>query len=200
MSTYTAGFKARMVQRMAGSESISATALAKEVGVSQNTLSRWLRQASEVRPTVPPMTKKKRQSKGSVRRTAQEKLRLVLEASALSEEDLGAFLRREGVHQAELEVWRTTAMEAAEGALKAPHGKSSARTPEARRILELERDLRSKEKALAEVSALLILKKKALLQFEWVTCGADSFLPAPAGGCGAERKESDLWRFDGHEN
>ncbi len=40
MSTYTAGFKARMVQRMAGPESISATALAKEVGASQVTLSR----------------------------------------------------------------------------------------------------------------------------------------------------------------
>jgi transposase-like protein len=85
-----------MVQRMAGSESTSATALAKEVGVSQNTLSRWLRHASEVRPAVPAMTKNKRQSKGSVRRNAQEKLRLVLGASALSEEDLGAFLRSSG--------------------------------------------------------------------------------------------------------
>ncbi len=112
MSTYTAGFKARMVQRMAGPESISATALATEVGVSQNTLSRWLRRASEAQPTVSPMTKKKRQSrsKGSARRTAQDKLRLVLEASALSEEELGAFLRREGVHEAELEAWRTKAL------------------------------------------------------------------------------------------
>ena len=136
MSTYTAGFKARMIQRMAGPERTSATALAKEVGVSQNTLSRWLRQASEAQPTVPPMSKKKHPSrpKGSARRTAQDKLRLVLEASALSEEDLGAFLRREGVHQAELETWRARAMEAAEGALKAPHGKRSDNTDEQRKI------------------------------------------------------------------
>lgn len=159
MSTYTAGFKARMIRRMAGPESISATALAKEVGVSQNTLSRWLRQASEAPPTVSPMSKKKRQPR-SVRRTAQEKLRLVLEASALSAEELGAFLRREGVHEADLEAWRAQAMEAAEGALKAPHGKRSENTPERRRIRELERELNRKEKALAEVSALLILKKK----------------------------------------
>lgn len=159
MSTYTAGFKARMVQRMAGPESISATALAKEVGVSQNTLSRWLRQASEARPTVPSMTKNKRQSR-STRRTAQDKLRLVLEASALAEEDLGAFLRREGVHEAELEVWHATAMEAAEGALKAPHGKRSENTAERRKIRDLEGELARKDKALAEVSSLLILKKK----------------------------------------
>ena len=162
MPAYTEGFKARMVQRMAGPESISATALAKEVGVSQNTLSRWLRQASEARATVPPMTKKKkRQSKGSTRRTAQEKLRLVLEASALSEEALGAFLRREGVHEAELEAWRAKALEAAEGALKAPHGKRGKNTAERRRIRDLERELIRKDKALAEVSALLVLKKKA---------------------------------------
>jgi transposase-like protein len=159
MSTYTAGFKTRMVQRMAGPESISATALAKEVGVSQNTLSRWLRRASEAEPTVTPMTKKKRPSR-STHRTAQEKLRLVLEASALSEEELGAFLRREGVHEAELQAWRAKAMEAAEGALKAPHGKRSENTAERRRIRDLERELTRKDKALAEVSALLILKKK----------------------------------------
>ncbi|MCC6783757.1 MAG: hypothetical protein IT457_13015, partial [Planctomycetes bacterium] len=32
-----------MVRRMAGPERVSATALAKEVGISQGTLSRWLR-------------------------------------------------------------------------------------------------------------------------------------------------------------
>lgn len=151
-----------MIQRMAGPESISATALANEVGVSQNTLSRWLRQASEAQPTVPAMKKKKRQAshKGSARRTAQDKLRLVLEAAALSQEDLGAFLRREGLHEAELEGWRAKAMEAAEGALKAPHGKRSDNTAERRKIRELERELTRKDKALAEVTALLILKKK----------------------------------------
>lgn len=52
MSTYAAGFKTRMVQRMAGREGISATALAKEVGVSQDTLSRWIREASAAGSTV----------------------------------------------------------------------------------------------------------------------------------------------------
>jgi hypothetical protein len=84
----------------------------------------------------------------------------VLEASGLSEEELGAFLRREGVHEAELGAWRAKALEAAEGALKAPHGKRSKNTAERRKIRDLERELRNKDKALAEVSALLILKKK----------------------------------------
>jgi transposase-like protein len=155
MATYTAGFKGRMVQRMAGREAISATALAREVGVSQNTLSRWLREASETAPTVASMKKKR-----SHRRTAEEKLEVVLKAAALTDDELGAFLRREGLHEAQLEEWRRTAMEAATGALKAPHGKRSEQTLERRKIRELERELRRKNDALAEAGALLLLKKR----------------------------------------
>ena len=167
MTTYSAGFRARMIRRMAGPEGISATALSREVGVSQQSLSRWLRAASVPMPTVPAMTKKKK-SKGSTSRsrsqrgrTAEEKVRIVLEAAALSDEELGAFLRREGIHEAQLEEWRAKVTEAATGALKAPHAKKSDRTPEARRIQELERELNRKDKALAELAALLALKKKA---------------------------------------
>ena len=162
MTTYAAGFKTRMVQRLAGREGISATALAKEVGVSQNTLSRWLREASAAGPTVASMKKKQPSSRKSSSRgrTAEEKFQIVLKAAALSDDDLGAFLRREGIHEAQLEEWRTKAMAGATDALKAPHGKRSENTPELRKIRALERELRRKNDALAEASALLILKKK----------------------------------------
>jgi len=45
---YSNGFRARMVRRMAGAERISASMWAKEVGVTQPTLSRWLRDARSV--------------------------------------------------------------------------------------------------------------------------------------------------------
>jgi transposase len=161
MTTYTAGFKTRMVQRMAGREGISATALARKVGVSQNTLSRWLREASVAGSTMASMKKKPSSRKSSSRgRTAAEKFEIVLKAAALSDDDLGAFLRREGIHEAQLEEWRAKATEAATGALKAPHAKRSERTPEFRRIKDLERELLRKDRALAEVTALLALKKK----------------------------------------
>jgi transposase-like protein len=169
MATYTAGFKGRMVQRMAGQEAISATALAKEVGVSQNTLSRWLREASDTTPTVAAMKKKHASRKSPHRRTAEEKLEVVMKAAALSDDDLGAFLRREGLHEAQLEEWRRTAMEGATGALKAPHGKRSEQTSEHRKIRELERELRRKNDALAEAGALLLLKKR----FEEMSGDAD---------------------------
>lgn len=150
---YTEGFKARMIERMAGPEGISATALSQEVGVSQSTLSRWLR----LRPTrrVGGMENEPEGPKGK-KRTAEQKLRLVLEASELSDEELGAFLRREGLHEAELKEWAAAATEA----LSSKPKRKAKASREAKRIRELEKDLRRKEKALAEVTALLALKKK----------------------------------------
>jgi len=87
-----------------------------------------------------------------------DKLRLVLEASELAEKDLGAFLRREGVHEAELREWLEAATTALSGSGKRKGKRKTS--PEAKRVRELEKDLRRKEKALAEVTALLALKEK----------------------------------------
>jgi hypothetical protein len=139
---------------MVGPERISATALSREAGIGQPTLSRWARDAR----TLATMSKKKSggSKKGSSQWTAAEKMKAVLEASALSDEQLGAFLRERGLHEARLDEWRATMLESLRPAKK----KGSKKSPEAARLKELERDLRRKEKALAEVMALLALKKK----------------------------------------
>jgi len=90
--------------------------------------------------------------------TAEEKLSAVIEAAALSDEELGAFLRRKGIHGAQLKEWRQIVLSGLE---KRPPRLSKKSTAEARRIRELERELARKEKALAEAAALLVLKKKA---------------------------------------
>lgn len=156
---YSNGFKARMVQRMAGAERISASALAKEVGVTQPTLSRWLRDARTVTAVGGSSSGggKGRGSKRSQKRTAEEKFRLVQEAASLSGEELGALLRREGVHEAQLDEWRAAVL----SALSPPKKKAAGPSSEARQVEALEKELVRKEKALAELAALLALKKKA---------------------------------------
>lgn len=147
---YTQGFKARMVQRMAGPRGMTASALAVETGVGQPTLSRWLREAS----TVLPMANQ--ESRGQKKWTPEEKLRVVLAASSLSEAQLGDLLRREGLHTSQLEEWRAIMMEALAG--RKPAAPKSA--SDAKRLKELARDLDRKNLALAEVTALLALQKK----------------------------------------
>lgn len=152
---YSENFKRKMVQRMTGPYARSAKSLARETGVAQATLSRWLIQARK----IGAMPKKDREvPESDVRRkerSAEEKMRLVVEARGLSEDELGAFLRREGLHEADLEQWRDAML----CGLKPAPGKS-ARSPEARRMRELEKELRRKDKALAEAAALLVLQKK----------------------------------------
>ena len=93
--------------------------------------------------------------------SADEKLEAVIHASTLTEEELGAFLREKGLHEADLVAWRKTVLTASRAALSGKRpGKGRKQTKEARRIRELEKELDRKEKALAEAAALLVLKKK----------------------------------------
>jgi transposase-like protein len=92
----------------------------------------------------------------ATQRTAAEKFSLVLEAAAVPEAELGEWLRRQGVHAAQLEEWRTQAMSGLAGSAK--RSKDSA--ADAKQIRQLERELARKDKALAEAAALLVLQKK----------------------------------------
>ncbi len=149
MTSYSPAFKARVVQRLVGPRAISANRLAPSVGVSQETLSRWLREAH----SVGGMTQAKHRTKW----TGAEKLRVVIAAQSLSETELGAFLRREGLHATQLTAWRA----AAETALGTPAVRTRpGPSVETQRIQTLERELHRKDRALAETAALLVLQKK----------------------------------------
>ena len=150
---YTATFRTRMVARLVGPHAISATALGKETGLPQATLSRWLKEASKLRREMPD--EKKPSKKQPQQWTAEEKLQIVLEASTLSEGELGVFLRSKGIHEAVLAEWRQQAVAGLRGTEAA-----SKLQRESREMRELKRELKRKDKALAETAALIVLKKK----------------------------------------
>lgn len=82
---------------------------------------------------------------------------VVVTTASMSEEEKNAWCRAQGLYPSELVQWR----QAATGALEQPS--TGVKTPsgaEGRRVRELERELRRKEKALAEAAALLVLSKK----------------------------------------
>lgn len=159
---YSETFKRRMIKKMSGPDAPSARALGEEEGLCQSTLSRWFRDAGK----LGGMEKKNYHSEPEEKSTPRprrpqdwslsEKWRVLVEAYAMPSEDLGAYLRREGLHESQLEQWRQAALEA----LETPRPRRK-QTGERKRIKELERELRRKEKALAETAALLVLKKKA---------------------------------------
>jgi transposase-like protein len=150
---YSDKFKAKMVEKLTGPGAISALRLSKECGVGQPTLSSWVRRAR-----VPLMAKKP----GTRRRkrwTPEEKLRVLGAAAQLEESEIGEFLRREGLFEADLKAMR----EELTAALTP--GPSKSEVASQKRIKELERELLRKERALAETAALLVLRKKLSAYF-----------------------------------
>lgn len=145
-----------MVGKMLGPDAVSAYALSKSSGLSAVTLSRWRNEASSLGPMSSRRPAQESPRKKKSLRGADEKLALLIEASKLGDAELGAFLRREGIHEADLVRWRESSLEGLSGKVAA----GAAASASDKRVRELERELRRKEKALAEAAALLVLQKK----------------------------------------
>lgn len=139
---FSVAFKQKMVDRLTGKNAVSAIQLARETGVAQQNLSRWLPEARSL-PLMADHPKPVRMW------TVEQKARVLAEACQLDGEQLTVYLEREGVRRAEYEQWRLALDEG-----------GAASTSTSKRIRQLERELARKEKALAEAAALLILKKK----------------------------------------
>ena len=157
---YNKSFKRKLVQQALMPGAPSVAALARTAGVSDSALWRWVQEAKLAavsEPTNPPAPPQRPDD-----RKPEDKVRIVLQAANLSDEELGAFLRREGVHEADLAAWREALQEAAIASLGGASNASAKEKADARRIRELEAELRRKDKALAETAALLILQKKVL--------------------------------------
>jgi len=158
---YSEKFRQQMVRRLVGPSAVSASALSREVGVPQPTLSKWLRASLE----GVSKDESKTPSKALKARSPEEKAALVFEANGLSGEDPGAFLRRNGMHEADLEALRRWLAERLDPkkAKREAEAASKARKADQQRIKQLERELGRKDKALAEAAALLVLKEKSKL-------------------------------------
>ena len=82
-----------------------------------------------------------------------------METSALSGDELGKYVRQKGITRQQLQEWKNDCLQAI--------GNRTGRKPDTekrdlkRQITQLEREIRRKDKALAETAALLVLKKKA---------------------------------------
>lgn len=90
--------------------------------------------------------------------TLPEKNKALIEAAGLSPEEQGEWLRKNGLHSGHLTLWGKEIQEALTGLSS---GISVKEKQEFRKQISiLEKEIRRKDKALAEMSALIVLKKK----------------------------------------
>ena len=146
---YTENFKRAMVQKMLMPGGPGVTSLSREIGVNKQTLYNWRDKFHDMGIGRASTHRSPRQW------TEEEKYDALLEAARLTGEELGKWLREKGLRSEHIEKWQYEMKKN----LNQPK-----RTDEIRQLKkrnkELERELHRKDKALAEMSALVVLKKK----------------------------------------
>lgn len=93
--------------------------------------------------------------------SGENKLAVVIETAALNEEELAEYCRRKGLFVEQVVRWREAAVAGAETLRPLSAAERRELQHERKKSRKLEKELKRKEKALAEAAALLVLQKKA---------------------------------------
>lgn len=146
---YTKEEKDKLISRMLPPEQISPTNLSVETGISKSTLATW--KATATRGLI---------SKPKRNKSSKDKFMVVMETYTLSEIELSKYCRENGLYVEEIKAWRSSCIAANDGVRTNSLDLSDELKEEKKKSKELAKDLRYKEKALAETAALLVLRKK----------------------------------------
>lgn len=148
---YSQEFKEAVLKRLLPPESATVIQLANEYHIHENTLRYWCKKAG-----LTPARERLPKAPKASSRTLEEKFSILIETSLMSELERGAYCRAHGIRSEELTQWRH---EFTSPAATVPEQTPTPHLVEENR--QLRRELNRKEKALAEMAALLALSKKA---------------------------------------
>lgn len=147
---YGRAIKESVLKRVLPPSAESIRSVSIDVGIAQQTIRNWMAKSDQgiLGEDV---------QLGPRQLGASEKFALLLEAAGLDEEDRGPWIREKGLHSEHLQLWQQELRETV--ADKNNKDKQSLKDAK-KRIKKLEKELNRKDKALAEMAALVTLKKK----------------------------------------
>ena len=154
MKAYSAERKEAVLRRMMPPENKAVSELAKETGITEQTLYTWRRQLKNQGMPVPG------DGKNPEGWSSEDKFAVVLESAALNAAELAEYCRRKGLYAEQIAAWRETCRLANATAAEQARSQREQAKEDKKRIRQLEKELQRKEKALAEAAALLVLRKK----------------------------------------
>jgi transposase-like protein len=154
MASYSKELKDSITTRLITGET-SASDIARETGININTIYRWRDKAKKT--GISSTTKFKSADKWST----QDKFQIVLETAVLNEIELAEYCRRKGLYSQQVKEWKDACVQANGGVAEEASRLNLELKKSEQEKKMLERELRRKEKALAETAALLVLRKNA---------------------------------------
>jgi transposase-like protein len=152
---YSAERKEAILRQMMPPANKLVSALAREHGISEQTLYTWRRNLQAQGVPVPGNGKQAEEW------SSRDKFGVVLETAGLNEAELAEYCRRKGLFIEQVAAWRTACQDANEDPVERKREEREQSKADRKRIKQLEKELVRKEKALAEAAALIILRKKA---------------------------------------
>jgi transposase-like protein len=152
VNRYSPELKEQIVKKMMPPNNQSVAAISREAGIAEATLYAWKKQfrtrgyVVPVKPADPD------------RWDAKAKLAAVIQTAVMNEAERSAYCREHGLYVEQLDAWKQAfeAMNTPDQAVS-----KTDLTAVRKKNRRLEKELKRKEKALAETAALLTLSKKA---------------------------------------
>jgi transposase len=151
---YSKERKEAVLKRMMPPENTPVPVLVEETGISGVTLYHWRKQARARGLVVPG------DGRNPENWSSEDKFSVVLETATLNEAEVAEYCRKKGLFAEQIGAWKENCLQ---GNTSADQLSRSARKEVQKARNEnkqLKRELRRKDKALAETAALLVLRKK----------------------------------------
>ncbi|MCC5909629.1 MAG: transposase [Clostridiaceae bacterium] len=153
---YTKEFKESILKRIESSNE-SVPKVSEEIGIPKSTIYTWMHSKAKKDNQHSTRSSNNHSSKWG----SEDKFHVVLETCTLTEEELAAYCRKKGIYIDDVKTWRKQCLKANTTISKDPQQINEEIKEEKLKNKKLEKELRFKEKALAETAALLVLRKKA---------------------------------------
>lgn len=155
MPRYSEERKAAVLSRMLPPHNLSVPEVARKEGISEPTLYNWRAQAREQGVPVP----------GSRKNTSEDwpadaRFAVVVETANMTEVELSEYCRSKGLYREHIREWKQAMVE---GLINDRVSRQAERVQHRnmnKRMKQLQKELNRKDKALAETTALLVLRKK----------------------------------------
>jgi len=157
VTKYEPSFKDSVIAKTLTPNGPSIVELSKEFNIPYGTIFTWVSTMKKKKKYKPVNTTSVRPKD----RSAEFKLQALIDTMAMSIDERGAYCREHGIYTHHLDEWKKIILAGLSNSNAATLAQKTKDQKTVSELKKLKSDLQRKDKALAEVSALLILKKKA---------------------------------------
>lgn len=162
VTKYTDAIKASVLSKALAPNAAGVIELAKEFNIPKATIYTWMSNMKNNNKKARVQQRPKDQSPAS-------KLQAVMDTLGKTEQEQSAYCRTQGIYYNHIEIWKQQILESLGAGTSTTDKGSNAKEKDNKaatqriqdEVKQLKSDLNRKDKALAELTALLVLKKKA---------------------------------------